>query len=318
VHSDGDVGTAKTSSAAARLRALNPDVAVVEHTVRLAEGNAAELFAGYDVVVDGSDTFATRYLVGDTCEALGKPEVWGSVLRFDGQLSVSWSPYGPGYRDLHPQAPPDDAVPSCSDVGVSGALCGTIGSLMAAEVVKLITGNGEPLVGRILVHDGLTGRFREVRVRPDPRRPRATEPTAASGRGAEPTEASGRGAEPGRLRTQPAPADAVVGGFVVPADRLDALVAAGEVLVVDVRDPGQTSSLLPGAVAVPLEDFADPDVVGRLIERAAGRRLVAVCPVGRRSAAAARVLRAAGAEDAAHVEGGLQAWLAGGPTRRNA
>jgi molybdopterin/thiamine biosynthesis adenylyltransferase/rhodanese-related sulfurtransferase len=301
VHASADEGRSKTGSAAARIRALNPEVTVVEHDVRLTAANAAQVIGGYDVVVDGSDTFETRYLVSDTCEALGKAEVWGSVLRFDGQVGVFWSPHGPTYRDLHPEPPPDGAVPSCADVGVSGALCGTIGSLMAGEVLKLVTGHGRPLIGRVLIHDALGGSFRELRVRPDPRRPRVAVSTTGKPGSQQPRIEQPRIEQP-RIE-QPRTA-------AVSVTELDRLTRTERVLVVDVRDAAEAAAFrLPQAIAVPLEDFADPDVVERLVERADGRRLVTVCPAGRRSAAAARVLRAAGADDAVHLEGGLRAWL---------
>ncbi|NKY08002.1 adenylyltransferase/sulfurtransferase MoeZ [Cellulomonas hominis] len=190
VHGDADVGRAKVTSAAETVRAVNPLVEVVEHRVRLTAATVADVVAGYDVVVDGTDNFPTRYLVNDACVLAGVPLVWGAVLRFDAQVSVFWAapPAGSGYpavqyRDVFPEPPAPGTVPSCAEAGVLGVVCGAVGSMMAAEVVKLVTGLGDPLLGRMLVLDALGGRWRELPVRPDPPgRARRPAPGARRGR----------------------------------------------------------------------------------------------------------------------------------------
>src|SRR5580765_508665 len=154
-HRTQDVGRPKTASAADAVARVNPEVTVVEHRERLRADNAAGLVAAYDVVVDGADNFGTRYLVSDACAMAGKPDVWGSVLAFDGQLSVWWAGHGPCYRCVFPEPPPDGSVASCATAGVLGAMCGVVAAMQVTEVVKLITGSGEPLVGRLVIHDAL-------------------------------------------------------------------------------------------------------------------------------------------------------------------
>src|SRR5690606_20435041 len=175
IHTSADVGRPKVESAAEHVRALNADVDVVTHQVRLDATNAREVLGRYDLVLDGTDNFPTRYLVADVCAELGVPLVWGSILRFDAQVAVFWSrpPEGSGYpavtlRDLFPAPPPPGATPSCGQAGVLGAMCGQVGSLMAAEAVKLVTGVGEPLLGRVAVHDVLAARWSELPLRPRP------------------------------------------------------------------------------------------------------------------------------------------------------
>ncbi len=301
VHGSSDVGRRKVDSAADAVAAIDPGVVVVRHDVRLTRENAADVLAGYDVLVDGTDNFPTRYLVSDTAAALGVPVVWGSVLRFDAQVSVFWSapPSGAGVtlRDLFPHEPRPDEVPSCAEAGVLGALCGQVGSLMATEVVKLVCGVGEPLLGRVLVVDALRARWSQV-----PVVPRA----AAS---APPPEALVAG-----------PADDVPTDDVptddVPAVSVDALAErlddpADPVVVVDVREAYEVEATpFPGAVHVPLARVLDGSAL-RAWEY--GRDVVVVCHAGARSHAAAQVLRAAGVQ-AANLTGGVVAWRARTPS----
>ena len=168
VHGVADVGRAKTESAADAVHAISPDTQVVQHSERLDEATALAVVADYDLVLDGADNFPTRYLVGDACARLGVPHVWGSVYRFDGQVSVWWAGEGPCYACVFPHQPPPDAVPSCAVGGVLGAVCASIGSVMATEAVKLVTGTGEPLVGRLLVHDALRQTWDALPVTADP------------------------------------------------------------------------------------------------------------------------------------------------------
>ncbi|HEU5241682.1 MAG TPA: molybdopterin-synthase adenylyltransferase MoeB, partial [Ornithinibacter sp.] len=184
VHGVADVGRPKTASAAEAVHAISPETEVVEHRERLDAGNALDVVADYDLVLDGADNFPTRYLVGDACARLGVPHVWGSVFRFDGQVSVWWAGEGPCYACVFPHQPPTDAVPSCAVGGVLGAVCAGIGSVMATEAVKLVTGTGEPLVGRLLVHDALRQTWDTLPVAADPG-------CRVCGSGADPTRALG-------------------------------------------------------------------------------------------------------------------------------
>jgi len=168
IHGQSDVGRPKVESARDSVREINPLIDVVLHAEALDPANAMDILSRYDLIVDGSDNFATRYLVNDACVLLGKPHVWGSVYRFDGQASVFWAAHGPCYRCLHPEPPPLGTVPSCAEGGVLGVLCASIGAIQATEAIKLITGIGEPLLGRLIVHDALEMEFRTITVRRDP------------------------------------------------------------------------------------------------------------------------------------------------------
>lgn len=290
LHGVDDVGRAKVESAAATLAALAPEVRVVTHEVRLT-AQTVDLIGGYDLVVDGSDNFATRYLVNDACVRLGLPEVWGSVLRFDAQVSVFWGRPPRGVpavqlRDLFPAPPPPDAVPSCAEAGVLGALCGQVGTVMATEAIKLITGAGRSLLGRVLVLDALDQRWTEIAL--TPQRP--------------PGEGRGSTAEP-VIAASPDPSSDVP---TVSAGEL-AVLLAGEAppVVIDVREAGEREHL-PGPRALPLDLSAA--LAGELpVGTAVTGRVVVVCRSGVRSLLAAQALRAAG-HDAAHLAGGVQAW----------
>lgn len=287
IHGHADVGRPKVASAAESVRAIDPGVEVVEHGLRLDEATV-DLLADYDVVVDGADNFPTRYLVADACARLGLPEVWGSVLRFDAQVSVFWAspPAGSGVagvqlRDVFPQPPPDGEVPSCAVAGVLGALCGQVGSLMATEVVKLVTGAGRPLLGRIAVLDALGGTWREVPLRPSG--PVGAPAPAVSAVARDPADAS-------------AP--------VVGPRELAALLSADAVTLLDVREPAERAIVtIPGPqLAIPVGDLA-----ARADEVPRGRRVVVYCRSGARSARAARFLASLG-YDAANLTGGVLAW----------
>jgi sulfur-carrier protein adenylyltransferase/sulfurtransferase len=168
IHGQSDIGRPKGESARDSVREINPFVEVNLHQVRLDSSNVLDIFRDYDLILDGTDNFATRYLVNDACVLLGKPYVWGSIFRFEGQVSVFWAEYGPQYRDLYPEPPPPGMVPSCAEGGVLGVLCASIGSIMVTEGIKLITGIGEPLLGRLMVYDALEMTYRTIRVRRDP------------------------------------------------------------------------------------------------------------------------------------------------------
>jgi sulfur-carrier protein adenylyltransferase/sulfurtransferase len=311
IHGTQDVGRPKVDSARSALASLDPSVSVVTHPVRLTEVNADEILRGYDVVVDGTDNFPTRYLVSDACQRLGLPVVWGSVLRFDAQVSVFWGRAGVTLRDLFPAPPPPDSVPSCAEAGVVGALCGQVGSVMATEVVKLVTGVGEPLLGRVLVIDALRARWSEVPLARSQDRSRSDR--SSSGR------SSSSDAVPDAVPDDVPDAvpDAVpdVVPDVVPDDRVPSItvdelaVRLGEVVLIDVREPAEAAmSAIPGAQLIPLGGLLDGT---RVHEVPRGREVVVHCAVGGRSAIATQVLRAEGI-DAVNLEGGIHAWLARG------
>jgi sulfur-carrier protein adenylyltransferase/sulfurtransferase len=304
VHGDTDVGRLKVDSARDRVLETNPHVAVRTHPVRLAAANALDIMGEYDLVLDGADNFPTRYLVDDACALLGTPDIWGSILGFDGQAGVFWAAHGPTYRDLFPTPPAPGTVADCASGGVLGVLCASIGSVMATEAVKLICGIGEPLVGRLLVVDALGARWRTINVRPAAdRRPitRLIDYEAFCGLSSKaPPDAE---------------ASAGPGDDEIDVRTLAAMLAAREVgeddfVLVDVREPHELDIVgVPGAVGVPLAEIeARPDAVGRLVG-AAGRRVVLLCKTGGRSARALAALRAAGRGDAVHVAGGVIAWV---------
>jgi molybdopterin/thiamine biosynthesis adenylyltransferase/rhodanese-related sulfurtransferase len=295
VHTDADVGRLKVDSARDRVLATNPHVRVRTHPLRLTAANALEVIDEYDLVLDGADNFPARYLVDDACALLGKPDVWGSILGFDGQAGVFWAAHGPTYRDLFPTPPAPGTVPDCATGGVLGALCATVGSVMATEAVKLICGIGEPLVGRLLVVDALGARWRTLAVRSSTQRRPVTELIDYD-------------AFCGLSAHEPPDAE-------IDVRTLAAMLAAREAgeddfVLADVREPHELEIVaVPGAVGVPLAELeARPDAVGRLAG-GAGRRIVLLCKTGVRSARALAALRAAGREDAVHVAGGVLAWV---------
>jgi sulfur-carrier protein adenylyltransferase/sulfurtransferase len=299
VHRTADVGRPKVDSAVDAVAALNPLVTVRPHRLRLTTENALDIVAQYDLVLDGADNFATRYLVSDACEILGKPEVWGSVFRFDGQVSVFWQGHGPTYRDLFPEPPPAGSVPSCAEGGVLGAMVASVGAVMSTEAVKLIIGAGESLLGRLLVLDALSMTWRQLRLQAVPGRPPVTELTDVE-----------TWCATGSLD----PAAAAVDQARVPevgAVELSQLLRARErgeadFVLVDVRGEAERAVVsVPGAVAVPLDDILAGDV-GQLPR--AGR-VILHCKSGARSARALAALQDQGFTDVAHLRGGVLAWV---------
>lgn len=284
LHGTADVGRAKVDSAADAVARTDPGVDVVRHRERLTTDSAGRLVAGYDLVVDGSDNFATRYAVADAAAAAGIPEVFGSLLGYDGQVGVFWAGRGPTYRDIFPTPPLPGSVASCAEAGVLGALCGVVGSVMAVEAVKVVTGVGTPLVGRLLVLDALTMAWRTITVR------------SGAGGGASPVvPRSVQRTGPGALSDLPPSA------VVAPA-ALAAALAGGAVLV-DLRTAAErVAEPAPGgAVAVPYgEALADP----RLLPPGP---LVLACRAGLRSELVLRAAHDAGRSDVAHLDGGLLA-----------
>ncbi|MGI8718558.1 MAG: molybdopterin-synthase adenylyltransferase MoeB [Lapillicoccus sp.] len=308
VHSDGDVGRLKTESAAETVARVNPQVTVVRHDVRLDSTNAIEVLRDYDVILDGTDNFPTRYLVNDACVLLGKPHVWGSIFRFDGQVSVWWAEHGPCYRCVFPEPPPPGAVPSCAEGGVLGVLCAAIGSVQVTETVKLLLGIGEPLIGRLLIHDALRQTWDTLTVRRDPACPMCGDaPTIRALVDYE--QFCGM---PGA----PVPGDGSAGAVPTVGARelAAALSSPAPPLLVDVRGADERSiAYIPGAVPIHLEQFrsgaAFSDRSGLATAAAADRPIVIHCKAGGRSAEATRLARAAGLRDVASLDGGVLAWV---------
>lgn len=292
IHGVADIGRPKTRSAAETVAAINPLVRVRQHTERLDSVNALELISRYHLVLDGTDNFATRYLVNDACMLAGKPYVWGSILRFEGQVSVFWAEHGPQYRDLHPVPPPPGSVPSCAEGGVLGVLCATIGSLMATEAVKLICGIGVPLLGRVLTYDALEATFRTVNLR------RAPDALPVTGL-ADYQELCSDG---------PAADTEDLAAHTISANELKRRLDSGEpILMVDVREPAERDIVrIEGSVLIRSADL----VSGRaLTQLPSDRQIVLHCKSGGRSAEALRTVRRAGFSDAVHLGGGILAWI---------
>jgi len=292
LHGTATVGRRKVVSAADRLDDLNPHVHVVPLDVRLSAANAREIIRDYDIVVDGSDNFPTRYLVNDACVLEGKPLVYGSIFRFDGQVSLFHPPAGPCYRCLFAEPPAPDAVPSCAEGGVLGVLPGIVGSLQALEAIKYVTGAGQSLLGRLLLFDALKVRFREIALRRDPECPVCGDaPTI--------TELIDYEAFCG-LAPAGGPAE-----MELTVDALQRRLAAGDTpLLLDVRELWEYAiAHLDGAVLVPLGQLGE-----RVAELPPRAEIVAYCHHGQRSLAAARFLRAAGFHSAASLAGGIEAW----------
>ncbi len=311
VHGAADVGRLKVDSARERVAEVNPLVRVQTHAVRLDSTNALDILRGYDLVVDGSDNFPTRYLVNDACVLLGIPCVWGSVFRFDGQASVWFAGHGPCYRCVFPEPPPPGLVPSCAEGGVFGVLCAAIGSIQSAEVLKLVTGVGTSLVGRLVVHDALRSSWREVAVRADPdcavcgSSPTVTELIDYDGFCGLPSGPTGFDEANTTVGT-PGERDSVS------ARELAGLLAAREAgyddfVLVDVREPGEREIVtIPGAVAIPRGAFHSGAAWQQL---PFDKRVILHCRSGVRSVECLKLLRAAGHPDASHVDGGILAWV---------
>jgi sulfur-carrier protein adenylyltransferase/sulfurtransferase len=294
LHGTTAVGRPKLASAAERLRDVNPGVVLALHEERLTSANALGILRDYDVVLDGSDNFPTRYLVNDACALLGKPDVYGSIFRFDGQASVFWAARGPCYRCLYREPPPPELVPSCAEGGVLGVLPGIVGSLQALEALKLVLGVGETLVGRLLLLDALGLRFRELALEKDPECPLC---------GAHPSirELIDYEAFCGVGAT----AEAVESAIEVGAQALDAELRAGKrLLLVDVREPFEWGIChIPGSILMPLGE-----VPRRCAELDPEAAVVTVCHTGVRSLDAARFLRSRGVPHARSLRGGVAAW----------
>jgi adenylyltransferase/sulfurtransferase len=294
LHGTSDVGRPKLQSARERLHAINPEVRLDLYETRLSGANAFDILRPYDIVIDGTDNFPTRYLVNDTCVLLKKPNVYGSIFRFDGQASVFHPPAGPCYRCLYPEPPPPGEVPSCAEGGVLGILPGLIGCIQATEAVKLILGKGELLVGRLLLYDALAMRFQEFKVRRNPRCPIC---------GDRPTITGLIDYDQFCGMTAQAPPAATAGDITV--EELHRLIEAGKApLVLDVRNPEEYRICqIPGTKLLPL-----PELAQRLGELDKGHEMIVHCKSGMRSAKAIALLKQHGFTKLRNLKGGILAW----------
>src|SRR5271169_3439046 len=290
-----DVGKLKSEAAKARLSALNPSIEIQSYETRLTSDNALELFKDYDIIVDGTDNFPTRFLVNDACLLLGKPNVYGSIFRFEGQATVFGYPDGPCYRCLYPEPPPPGLVPSCAEGGVLGVLPGIVGSIQAAETLKLIIGVGEPLVGRLLLFDALAMRFRELKLRKNPDCPLCgTHPTIT--KLIDYAEFCG-------IRGEEAPAPQTSVPEITPRDLKARLDRGDDLYILDVREPHQYQICNLGGHLIPLGDLSK-----RVSELDSSREIVAHCRSGKRSAEAVEFLQRAGFRKVLNLKGGILAW----------
>ena len=294
IHSTADVGRKKLDSAAEKLKAINPYLNIRKFDTRLSSQNALELFRDFDIIADGTDNFPTRYLVNDACVLTGKPNVYGSIFRFEGQVSVFATEDGPCYRCLYPEPPPPGLVPSCAEGGVLGILPGLVGVMQATEVIKLILGKGDPLVGRLLLVDALGMKFRELKLRKNPDCPAC---------GAHPTikqlidynEFCG-------IRGEEKPVEATVPEIQV--EELKRKLDKGEdVFILDVREPHEYQIANLGGYLIPLGDLPN-----RVNELDTSREIVAHCKMGGRSAKAVAFLKQAGFTKVHNLAGGITAW----------
>ncbi|WAC90439.1 adenylyltransferase/sulfurtransferase MoeZ [Mycobacterium sp. Aquia_213] len=300
IHGVADIGRPKAHSARDSIHAINPLVEVRLHEFRLEASNAVDLFGQYDLIMDGTDNFATRYLVNDAAVLAGKPYIWGSIYRFEGQVSVFWedapadeagNERGLNYRDLYPEPPPPGMVPSCAEGGVLGIICASIASVMGTEAIKLITGIGEPLLGRLMIYDALEMSYRTIKIRKDPATPRITELIdyeAFCGAVSEDV------------------AQAATGSTITPRE-LRALLDSGKKLaLIDVREPVEWDiNHIDGAQLIPQSSISSGEGLAKLPH---DRKAVLYCKTGVRSAEALAAVKKAGFADAVHLQGGIVAW----------
>jgi adenylyltransferase/sulfurtransferase len=292
IHGQSDIGRPKAESARDSVNEINPLVNVVVHETRLDNDNVLDIFAQYDLILDGTDNFATRYMVNDACVLLGKPYVWGSIYRFDGQVSVFWDEHGPNYRDLYPDPPPPGMVPSCAEGGVLGVLCASIGSVMVNEAIKLITGIGDTLLGRLLVFDALEMSWHEIKIRKDPNTAKITELIDYEAFCGVVSDAA---------------VAAAAGSTITAAELKDLLDSDKPTFLVDVREPAEWEIVrIPGATLIPKDEILRGDALASLPQ---DRQLVMYCKTGVRSAETLAAVKAAGFSDAVHVQGGVTAWV---------
>jgi adenylyltransferase/sulfurtransferase len=296
IHGQSDIGRPKAQSARDSVLEVNPYVDVIVHETRLDNDNVLEIFSGYDLILDGTDNFATRYMVNDACVLLGKPYVWGSIYRFEGQASVFWDEYGPNYRDLYPEPPPPGMVPSCAEGGVLGVLCASIGSIMVNEAIKLITGIGDPLLGRLMIYDALEMSYRTVRIRKDPNAERIMALIDYDAFCGAVSEAAANAA-----------IDSTISVHQLKQMLDERERGERDFVLIDVREPNEWEIVsIPGAVLVPKGEF----LTGKALETLpSDKQIVLHCKVGGRSAEVLAVVKGAGFSDAIHVGGGVVAWV---------
>ena len=295
IHGVSDIGRPKAQSARDSIAEVNPLVNVRLHEERLERHNAVNLFEQYDLILDGTDNFATRYLVNDAAVLAHKPYVWGSIYRFEGQISVFWedAPDGRGlnYRDLYPEAPPPGMVPSCAEGGVLGILCASIASVMGTEAIKLITGIGEPLLGRLMVYDALEMSYRTITIRKDPSTPKITELIDYE-------EFCGVVSDDA--------AEAAADSTITPRELRELLESGKKVALIDVREPVEWDiNHIDGAQLIPKSSINSGEGLAKLPQ---DRMPVLYCKTGVRSAEALAALKKAGFADALHLQGGIVAW----------
>ncbi len=298
IHGQSDIGRPKAESARDSIAEINPYVNVVLFEEQLDVDNVMEIFSQFDLIVDGTDNFATRYMVNDACVLLGKPYVWGSIFRFDGQASVFWAEHGPCYRCLYPDPPPPGMVPSCAEGGVLGVLCASIGSIQVNEAIKLITGVGESLSGRLMIYDALEMSYRSVKVRKDPE-------CAICGKNPTITELIDYDAFCGVLSED---AQNAASGSTITATELKAMLDRDEdIFLIDVREPNEYEIVsIPGSVLIPKDQILSGAALERLPQ---DKRIVLHCKSGARSSECLAVVKNAGFSDAVHVGGGVLAWV---------
>jgi molybdopterin/thiamine biosynthesis adenylyltransferase/rhodanese-related sulfurtransferase len=298
IHGQSDIGRPKALSARDSIKEVNPYVNVVVHETALDNDNVMDIFSQYDLIVDGTDNFATRYMVNDACVLLHKPYAWGSIFRFDGQASVFWADHGPCYRCLYPEPPPPGMVPSCAEGGVLGVLCASIGSIQVTEAIKLLTGIGEPLVGRLMVYDALEMSYRTLNVKKDP-------DCAICGKNPTITELIDYDAFCGAISADAQ--EAAAGSTITAADLKAMLDRDDDIYLVDVREPNEYEIVsIPGAVLIPKDQILSGAALEKLPQ---DRRIVLHCKSGARSAECLAALKNAGFSDAVHVGGGILSWV---------
>jgi sulfur-carrier protein adenylyltransferase/sulfurtransferase len=302
IHGQSDIGKSKAVSARETIGEINPLVDVVVHNERLDNDNVMQIFADYDLIVDGTDNFATRYMVNDAAVLLGKPYVWGSIFRFDGQASVFWAEHGPCYRCLYPEPPPPGMVPSCAEGGVLGVLCASIGSIQVNEAIKLLTGIGEPALGSLVVYDALELEYRKLAVRKDPN-------CAICGENPTVTELIDYDSFCGAISDEAADAvaDSTISVLQLEEWLKERAEGSRDFVLVDVREPNEREiNEIPGSVLIPKGDFLTGEALQQLPQ---DKQAVFYCKVGGRSAEVLAVAKGAGFSDAVHVGGGVAAWV---------
>ena len=308
IHGQSDIGRPKAESARDSIQETNPLVNVIVHNERLDNDNVMAIFEGYDLIVDGTDNFATRYMVNDAAYFLKIPYVWGSIYRFDGQASVfapTLSDEAPCYRCLYPEPPPPGMVPSCAEGGVLGVLCASIGSIQVNEAIKLLVGIGDPLVGRLMIYDALEMEYRKLKVRKDPN-------CALCGENATVTGLIDYEAFCGAISEEAADAAA---GSTISVVTLEHMLKEREegtrdFVLVDVREPNEFEiNRIPGSVLIPKGDFLNGSALEQLPPVDTGKQIVMHCKSGVRSAETLAIVKGAGYADAVHVGGGVVAWV---------